>query len=113
MRRARHAQPHRARGAVTWQADDAHVMGKIFAAELRANAGVSTELINFFLQIDIPEGATVFVARGGQIVQSMATGQFDGFQRKLSRHAADHERQMVGRTGRSAQSVQLVGHKGE
>src|SRR5262245_32469799 len=34
MRRTRHPQPHRARRAVAWQADDAHIVGKVLAAEL-------------------------------------------------------------------------------
>jgi hypothetical protein len=88
-------------------------MGKILAAELRPNAGVSTELVNFFLAVAVAEGAPQGVACGGEIVQVVTAGQFDGFERELSRHATDHERQMVGRTGRRAEPVQLIGHEGE
>ena len=42
---------------MTRQTDHTHVMGKIFATELRANTCISTELINFLLQIAVPEGA--------------------------------------------------------
>src|SRR5712691_2087988 len=99
MRRTRHAQSHRARRTVTWQADDADIVGKILATELRPNACISAEFINFLLEIHIPEGASQLIARGGQIVQVVAAGQFDGLQGELRRQAPNHERQMVRRTG--------------
>ena len=43
---------------MTRQTDHTHVMGKILATELRSNACISAEFINFLLQITIAEGAS-------------------------------------------------------
>ena len=68
-----------------WQTDHTHVMGKILATELRSYACISTEFINFLLQIAIAEGAAQLIPRGGQIIQVMATGQFHRLKGELRR----------------------------
>ena len=66
VRAAGHPQSDRARGAVARQAHDAHVEGEIFAAELSANAGALSEFEDLGFELDIAEGATVFVAGSRQ-----------------------------------------------
>jgi hypothetical protein len=108
---ARHPQAHRARGAVAGQADHPHVVGEVLAAELRADAGLPAELEHLGLQLDVAEGAAVLVAGGGQAVEVAGAGELDRLQGELRRHAAHHQRQVVGRAGRGAQRADLVGHE--
>ena len=46
----------RQRGAMARQADDAHIMAEIFAAELGANAHLLGQLVDFGLHLEIAEG---------------------------------------------------------
>ena len=54
--RAGDAEPDRQRGAVARQADHAHVVAEILAAELRADAEVLRQLVDFRLQREVAEG---------------------------------------------------------
>ena len=68
IRRAGDPHAHRARGAVARQADDADIVGEVFAAELRAETKVLRLHQQFLFQLNIAEGLTVFVAFGRQAV---------------------------------------------
>ena len=54
--RARHGDADRARRAVAGQADDAHVVAEVLAAELGADAGLLRELQHLGLQLEVAEG---------------------------------------------------------
>ena len=57
--RARDADADRHAGAVTRQADDAHVVAEILAAELRADAVVAGQRQDFLLEAGVAEGLAV------------------------------------------------------
>ena len=57
--RAGDAEPDRQRGAVARQPDHAHVVAEILAAELRADAELLRQLVDFLLQREIAERAPV------------------------------------------------------
>ena len=60
--RARHADADRARRAVARQADHAHVVAEVLAAELRADAGLLRELEHLRLELEVAEAAAERVA---------------------------------------------------
>src|SRR5215813_12244443 len=70
--RAGDAEPDRQRGAVARQADHAHVVTEILAAELRANAERMREAMHLLLHLEIAEGVTVLGAARRKIVEVAA-----------------------------------------
>ena len=97
---ARDPEPDRQRGAVARQADDAHVMAEIFAAELRADAGDLSQRRDLGLHREVAEGVAVLAALRRQIVEIMRRGELHGLEIELGRRAADDDRKMIGRAGR-------------
>ncbi|MNE31929.1 hypothetical protein D3C80_1255200 [compost metagenome] len=61
---ARHAHSYRARGTVTRQANHADIVGKIFAAKLRAQPKILRFDQQFLFELNIAERLTVFVPFG-------------------------------------------------
>src|SRR5258705_11240510 len=59
VRRAGHAEPDRQRSAMARQADHPHVMTKIFAAELRADAERLRHLQYLLLHLEIAEAVAI------------------------------------------------------
>jgi hypothetical protein len=50
------------------QANYPYVVREVFPAKLRTNTGLSTELKDLFLQIQVSKRAAPIVPRGGQII---------------------------------------------
>ena len=65
---------------MTGQADDAHVVGEVFAAELCTEANAVSLFEYLFLELYVAECAAIFVARGGQVVVVVGRGQLDSEQ---------------------------------
>ncbi|MNL65242.1 hypothetical protein D3C87_1895480 [compost metagenome] len=84
---------------MTGQADDAHVMAEILAAELGADAERLGQLVDFLLHLEIAEGVAAFRALCRQVVEIAGRGELDRLQVHLGRCAADHHREVVGGTG--------------
>ncbi len=108
IRRAGNANADRQRSAVARQANDAHVMAEIFAAELCADTERLRELVDFSFHFEITEGVPGFRTLGGQAVQIARRGELDRLQVHLGGSAADDDRQMVRRAGGCAEAQDLV-----
>ena len=106
--RARHGHRHRAAGAVAGQADDAHVVAEVLAAELRADAGLLGEPQHLGLQLDVAEGVTRHRALGRQRVEVVRRRQLGGLDGQLRRRAADHDGEVIRRAGGGAQRLHLL-----
>ena len=63
------------------QADYANVVGKVFAAKLRAQTKVLRFLKQFLFELNITERLAVFVAFGWQRIVVAGRSQLNGFQR--------------------------------
>ena len=108
--RAGDAHADRTGGAVPRQTNDAHVVRKVFAAELCADAALLGRLEQLGFHLQVAEGLAAFVAFGRQVIQIAGGSEFDGFERALGAGAADDKRQVIGRTGGGAEGFHL-GHQ--
>ena len=106
--RAGDAEADRQRGAVARQADDAHVMAEILAAELRADAERLRHLVDLFLHFEVAEGVARRRALGRQRVEIFGRGELHRLEVLLGRGAADDDGEMVGRTGGGAERQDLL-----
>ncbi len=106
--RARDADADRHARAVARQADDAHVMAEILAAELRADPVVAGQRQDLLLEAGVAEGLAVAVAGGRQIVEIAAARQLHRLQVHLGRGAADDDGEVIGRAGRGAERLDLL-----
>ena len=104
--RARHCNRHWAAGAVAGQPDDPHVVAEVLAAELRPDAELAGEFEDPSFPFEIAEPVAGLAARGGERVEVLGRGVLGGLDGELGRGAADHDRQVVRRAGRSAQRAQ-------
>ncbi len=104
---ARDADPHRQAGAVAGQADHAHVVAEILAAELRADADVPGHLQHRLFHLEIAERAAGLAAGRRQRVQPFGRGEFHRLQCRLGTGAADDDGEVVGRAGRGAERLDL------
>src|SRR5699024_11310433 len=94
---------------VSGQADDAHIVAEVFAAELRTEAEVLGELEDRLLELLVTEAVPGdCVAGRRKVVEVVGAGEFRGLERELGRRAADDDGQMVGRAGRSTQGGDLL-----
>ena len=105
--RARHGDGDGARGAVARQADDAHVVAEVFAAELRAHARALREREHLGLERAIAEAAPERVALAGQRVEVARRRELGRLEAELRRRTADDDREVVRRTGGRAEAAQL------
>ena len=102
------AHAHRAGGAMAGQADHADVVGEVLAAELGADTqllGLDQELL---LELDVAEGAAVFVAGGGQVVEVFGRSELHGLENRFGGGAADHEGDVVRGASRRAEGLHLL-----
>ena len=106
--RAGDAEADRQRGAVARQADDAHVVAEIFAAELRADAELLRQLVDLGLHREVAEGVAVLAALGRQPVEITGRGELHRLQVQLGRRAADDDGEMIGRAGGGAERQNLL-----
>ena len=102
------AMPDRAARAVAGQADDAHVVAEVLAAELGADAGLLGELQHLALQLDVAEAVAEQAALGRQAVEVAGAGQLGGLHGHLGRRAADDDGEVVRRAGRGAERLHLL-----
>jgi hypothetical protein len=66
------------------------------------------DLEHLLLELEVAEGPAALVAAGRQRVEVARTRELDRLQRELRRHAADHDRQVVGRARRGAELARLL-----
>jgi hypothetical protein len=97
---------------VTRQADDAHVVAEILAAELRADAERLRHSVNFLLHRQITEGATVLGAIGRQFIEIVAGRELQRLHRHFGAGTANYDRQVIRRTGGSAERQHLLLEEG-
>ena len=91
------ADSDRARRTMPWHSNNTYIMAEVFPAELRADADLASQFQDLFLEFDVAEGASVFVARCWKGIEISTTGQFDGLERRFCRGPTDHDRQVIGR----------------
>ena len=96
------AHADRAGGAMARQADDAHVVGEVLAAELGADAEPVRRLEEFLLQFQVAEGPAVLVAMRGQCVQVLCGCELNGLEAGLGAGAADDEGEVIWGAGGGA-----------
>src|SRR5262249_14820134 len=101
--RTGHAEPDRQRRAVARQANHAHVVAEIFAAELRADTKRLRHFLDFALHVAVAKRMTVFRTALGQRVVIFAGGELHGLHRQLGRRAADDDGEVIRRAGRGAE----------
>ena len=77
------------------QPDDAHIMAVIFAAKLRTDPKVASDLQDFGFPFGVAPGMAKFVALRRQAVKRPDRGLLDRFQR-YRRRAANHHREVIG-----------------
>ena len=111
--RARHAEPDRQRGAVARQPDHAHIVAKILAAELRADAERLRHLQNLLLHLLVAEGVAILGAVVGERVVIFGRGKLYGLHRQFSRGAADDDGEMIRRARRGAERQHLLFQEAE
>ena len=80
------------------QANDAHIMNKIFPAKLRADTGLASPLRNEPFQLCVAEGAPQCIAGLRQVIIIVAAGKLDGLEIHLCRGTANDEGEVVRRT---------------
>ena len=107
VRRAGDPEADRQRGAMPGKPDHAHVVAEIFAAELRADAELLRELMNFLLEREIAKRMSVGPSRSRERVEIFRRGELHRLQRQLRARAADDDRQVIGRAGRRAEGENL------
>ncbi len=108
VRRARHRDGDRARGAVPGQSDHAHVVAEVLAAELGADAERLGQLEDLLLQLEVPEAVGRHRALGREVVEVVRGGVLRGLERELRRRAADDDRQVVRRARGGAERADLL-----
>ena len=84
------------------QADDADIVGEVFAAELGADAAVGAHVVDAFFPGEVAEGAAARAAGGGEGVEIAGGGELDGFEVRFGGGAADDDGEVVGRAGGGA-----------
>jgi hypothetical protein len=79
------AEANRQRGAVAGQADNADIMTEILAAELRADAHLLGQLVDFGFHFEVAESVARIRAAGGQFVEIAGRGELDRLEVHLGR----------------------------
>ena len=92
------------------QTNHAHVMRKILAAELRADAACLGRLEQPGFHLQVAEGLSAFVACGRQVIQIAGGCELDCFKSAFGARAADDKGEVVRRAGRGAKGFHL-GHQ--
>ena len=108
--RAAYAQTNRTAGAVTRQANHAHIMSHILTTELCAETDLICLLQQLFLELDIAESTTGSVTRRWQTVVVMRRSEFNRQQVLLGTRTTNHNRDMIRRTSCCTEALHLL-HK--
>jgi len=108
---AAHPYSHRTGSRMTWKADHPHVVNEILAPELGAQSIFLADLLYPPFPVQIPEGLAPGVPFRGKMVKIPGRSLLDCCQRGFRGGAPDNQRQMVRRTGRSAQVPDLFTDK--
>ncbi len=90
------------------QADHAHVVAEILAAELRADAHLLRQLVDFLFHRDVAEGVRVVAAGRRQFVVVARRGELDRLEVEFGRQAADDDGQVIRRAGGRAEREDLL-----
>ncbi len=93
---------------MTRQADYPNIVTEILAPELRPDPHIAAQFMHNRFHFQIAEAMTILTALRWQPVKIAATGQLHCFQIKFSRRAANHDSQVIGRTGSRSQGPDLL-----
>lgn len=94
------------------EADDSDIVGEVFTAELSAESEALSGFEEFFLEFDIAESATVFIAGGREVVVIFDACLLDGGEVGFGRSAADDESDMIRGASGSAEGLHLSDEEG-
>ena len=106
--RAGHRHRHRAARPVAGQADDAHVVAEVLAAELGADPGALGELEHLALEVEVAEPVAGRRAGRRQRVEVVRRRQLGGLHGELGRRPADDDGEVVRRAGGGAERLHLL-----
>ena len=99
------------RGSVTREPHHAHIVAEILATELSPDPDLARQFEDLLFRLKITKGTTVLISRRRQTVKLVTTSQLHRLQRLLRRCSSDHDGQMVGRTSRRSEHLDLLGKK--
>ena len=102
------SQANGAGRAVPGEANDSYVMREIFAAELGADSGFDTEFQNLLFKVEVTKRPTQIVSGSREVIEVVATREFDCFQGEFRGQASDDQGQMVRRAGRGAERADFL-----
>ncbi len=98
----------RARGAVSGEPDDAHVVAEVLAAELGPDPERLGEREDLLLEVQVPEAVPGLRPARGQVVEVVGGGVLRGLEGVLRRRAADDDREVVRRAGGRPEPADLL-----
>ncbi len=93
---------------MTRQTDHTDVVSQILTTKLGTQTDLLSLLEEFLLEIDITEGTTCLITCRRQTIVELDGSQFDGEEVLLSRCTANHEGNVIGRTGSCAEALHLL-----
>ena len=77
------------------EANDTDVEGEVFSSELCSDSNLAGAFEKLGFEFGISEGATVFVAAGGELVVVARRGHLDSFQTGLGGGAANDKGEVI------------------
>src|SRR4029453_11564919 len=90
------------------QADDAHIVAEVLAAELGADAGLLRQLQNGLLEGDVAERVAELAAFGREVVEILRARQLGSLDCQLGRRSSDDDGEVIGRARGRAESLHLL-----
>ena len=92
-------------------ADDAHVVGKVLATELRAHTNLAGNLVHLRLHLKVPVDVPLGAALRGEVIIVAHGRVLDGLEVSLGAGAADDDGEVVRRAGGGANGGNLLGEE--
>ena len=93
--------------------DDPYVVAEVLAAELRPDAQLLRQFVDFRFQHPVAEGVARGIAGLGQTVEPLCAAELDRLQVRFCAGAADDNGQMIGRAGRGTECLDLFLDEGK
>ena len=106
--RAANAQTYGARRCVARTTNNTYIVYQILTTELSTYAALLADIEHLLLPLQIAEVAATLVTRCGQVIEITSRSLLNGCEVGLSRSTTDAECQVVGRTSRSTQILDVL-----